>query len=246
MRNAMPEVEKFDRKVGIKRGHGQAPHDRYILHYRPGIELPVAWKEFVAELQGEAYQSCLRKNARTAEIHPDDGMVRAWQGCSVSPHCDARRKSATHIFYFNTEEDWEHDWGGRILMLDDEGRFQPHSAPEFEDLKVAASLMPRGNGACYFSERSTRGTAYGRSNAHRTACENCSSLPSTCRQSRYGGGGFAAKTRMGIGERHKSPAAGDVAPEAGKSARHSPLEKQPAMNIEDPTAKKVTLLYVSH
>ncbi|MGC2509470.1 MAG: hypothetical protein WA430_02805, partial [Acidobacteriaceae bacterium] len=24
LRNAMPDVEKFDRKVGIKRGHGQA------------------------------------------------------------------------------------------------------------------------------------------------------------------------------------------------------------------------------
>ena len=38
LRNDMPEVEKFDRKVGVKRGYGQAPHDRYILHYRPGIE----------------------------------------------------------------------------------------------------------------------------------------------------------------------------------------------------------------
>ena len=38
LRNAMPQVERFDLKVGVKRGHGQAPHDRYILHYRPGME----------------------------------------------------------------------------------------------------------------------------------------------------------------------------------------------------------------
>ena len=65
----------FDRKVGVKRGYGQAPHDRYILHYRPGIELPGPWKEFVAELQGEAYQSLLRRMLGPQAVHFDDGVV---------------------------------------------------------------------------------------------------------------------------------------------------------------------------
>jgi hypothetical protein len=74
----------------------------------------------------------------------------AWQGCAVSPHCDARRKLATHIFFFATDEDWPRKWGGDVLMLDDEGRFKAHSAPGFDDLKVAASLDLRKNGSLLF------------------------------------------------------------------------------------------------
>jgi hypothetical protein len=74
----------------------------------------------------------------------------AWQGCGVSPHCDARRKLATHIFYFNTEQDWESSWGGRILILDDEQRLEAHSGPSFDELKVAQSLDPRGNASLLF------------------------------------------------------------------------------------------------
>ena len=74
----------------------------------------------------------------------------AWQGCGVSPHCDARRKLGTHIFYFNTEADWDSSWGGRILIMDDGGRLKTHSAPAFDDLGIAASLDPRGNGSLLF------------------------------------------------------------------------------------------------
>lgn len=68
----------------------------------------------------------------------------------VSPHWDARRKLATHIFYFSTEAEWDAVWGGQILILDDQRRFQAHSAPPFDDLNVAAALDPRGNGSLLF------------------------------------------------------------------------------------------------
>ena len=35
-------------------------------------------------------------------------------------------------------------------MLDDEGRCKPHSAPSFDELKVAAALVPRGNESLFF------------------------------------------------------------------------------------------------
>ena len=150
LRTTLPEVELFDRKVGVKRGHGQAPHDRYILHYKPDMELPEAWKAFVAELHGNTYQSFLRRMLGPRKFILTMEWYYAWQGCSVSPHCDARRKLATHIFYFNTEENWDTTWGGQILMLDDEGRCKPHSAPSFDELKVAAALVPRGNESLFF------------------------------------------------------------------------------------------------
>ncbi|HZT70194.1 MAG TPA: 2OG-Fe(II) oxygenase [Terriglobia bacterium] len=149
----LPDVKLFDRIVGVKRTHGQMSHDRYILHYRPQILLAPAWKNFIAELQGPAYDAFVRRlfgvPASTRLILTFEWYY-AWQGCSVSPHCDARRKLGTHIFYFNTQADWESAWGGEILILDDSGRFKPHSAPLFDDLKVAASLDPRGNGSLLF------------------------------------------------------------------------------------------------
>jgi len=40
--------------------------------------------------------------------------------------------------------------GGDILILGDEGRYKAHSAPAFDDLKVAASLDLRKNGSLLF------------------------------------------------------------------------------------------------
>jgi len=153
LRGSLPDVALFERMVGVKRAYGQGPHDRAILHYRPHLELSQPWKEFLAELQGEAYQLFLQ---RMLAVPPGKPLILtmewyyAWRGCSVSPHCDARRKLATHIFYFSTEADWEASWGGQILILDDRRHFKAHSAPAFDDLDVAAALDPRGNGSLLF------------------------------------------------------------------------------------------------
>lgn len=150
LRQSLPAVEGFDRQVGIRRGYGQAPHDRYLLHYRPGLELAPPWQQFIAELQGPVYQQFLRRVLGPRTLIPTFEWYYAWEGCAVSPHCDAARKLATHIFYFNTDQDWDAAWGGEILILDSERRFKAHSAPHFDDLKVAASLEPRGNGSLLF------------------------------------------------------------------------------------------------
>jgi len=153
LRQSLPDVSLFDRQVGKKRAYGQGSHDRYLLHYLPGLSLAQPWKDFIAELQGETYMSFLGRM-----FGPETGKrliltmewYFAWQGCAVSPHCDARRKLATHIFYFNTDADWDATWGGGILILDDQKRFKPHSAPAFDDLGVGAEIDPRGNASLLF------------------------------------------------------------------------------------------------
>ncbi|MGA2700687.1 MAG: 2OG-Fe(II) oxygenase [Isosphaeraceae bacterium] len=153
LRQTLPDASMFDRRVGVKRAFGQGYHDRYILHYHPSLDLAEPWKDFVAELHGKTYESLIRRMfglRRGARFVLTLEWYYAWQGCGVSPHCDARRKLGTHIFYFNTEADWESSWGGRILIMDDGGRLKTHSAPEFDDLGVAASLDPRGNGSLLF------------------------------------------------------------------------------------------------
>ena len=112
LRETLPNVSLFDRQVGIKRAYGQGSHDRYLLHYQPGLELAEPWRDFVAELNGETYLSFLNRMFGPQRFILTLEWYYAWQGCAVSPHCDAQRKLATHIFYFNTDADWESSWRG--------------------------------------------------------------------------------------------------------------------------------------
>jgi len=94
LRADLPDMSQFNRMVGVKRSHGQAPHNRGILHYRDGMDVAESWKDFIAELHGKAYDAFLR---HMLGLEPDQQIILtmewyyAWQGCSVSPHCDARR-----------------------------------------------------------------------------------------------------------------------------------------------------------
>lgn len=153
LRENLPEVSRFHQMRGVKRAHGQGSHDRYILHYRLDMDIPEPWQTFVAELNGSGYQNFLRRMLGLAPSCVPILTIEwyyAWSGCSVSPHCDARRKIATHIFYFNDESDWLPDWGGEILILDDARRFKAHSAPTFDDLEIFAALDARGNASLLF------------------------------------------------------------------------------------------------
>lgn len=150
LRQTLPDSAAFERQVGKKRGYGQAPHDRFLLHYRPGVSVAQPWLEFLDELRGGTYQSFLRRTLGPHKFILTFEWYYAWEGCAVSPHCDAVRKIATHIFYFNTQADWDSSWGGQILILDDGKRLKAHSAPGFDDLKAAASIEPVGNGSLFF------------------------------------------------------------------------------------------------
>jgi hypothetical protein len=61
LRTTMPDISRFKRMVGVKRGHGQGYHDRAILHYYPGMDLPEPWREFTNELKGEYYGAFLHR-----------------------------------------------------------------------------------------------------------------------------------------------------------------------------------------
>ena len=154
----MPDVSLFTRDEGVKRAYGQASHDRFSLHYHPGLKLSQPWTDFLAELEGEPYQSFLRRMLGINSFLLTYEWHYAWQGCSVSPHCDASRKVATHLFYFN-QENWEATWGGQTLILDGGGRFATHSAPAFEELEVVASSEPAGNNSLLFQR--TRNSWHG-------------------------------------------------------------------------------------
>lgn len=152
LRADLPCLEQMDASFGRERKHGQATHDRYVLEWEDGLDVAPSWADFVAELRGDAYRAFLRR------MIGSDGfeLLFHWHytpaGCSVSPHCDARRKLGSHIFYFNSE-DWDPAWGGETLVLDDCGRFDRRSAPSFEEFDSEIAAQALGNQSFLFIRR---------------------------------------------------------------------------------------------
>jgi hypothetical protein len=150
LRATLPAVDGFDKHTNMRRAHGQMPHNRFMLHYKPGLELATPWQEFLAELNSPEYQSFLRRLLGNRSYIPTFSWHYAWQGCSVSPHCDAARKRATHIFHFNDTTEWDQAWGGETLILASQRPIPTRSAPTFDDLTVMGAHGPAGNGSLLF------------------------------------------------------------------------------------------------
>ena len=108
----MPDVSQFTREFGKERRGKQAPHDRYSLEYTEGMDVPEPWQDFIDELRGDRYRAAIGRlfDAKNPEFRFH--WHYAPPSCSVSPHCDAKREFGAHIWYFNSEEEWDPEWGG--------------------------------------------------------------------------------------------------------------------------------------
>jgi hypothetical protein len=152
LRDNLPDVSLFDGYFGVSRAHGQQSHDRYVLEYRDGLALPAPWQAFVDELRGPRYLDFLRRLFGVRSLYLNFHWHYTPNGCSVSPHCDAKHKLGSQIFYLNTEDDWDPAWGGETLILDDKGRFGRRSAPAFEDFDKALPSQALGNRSLIFMQ----------------------------------------------------------------------------------------------
>ncbi len=157
--DTLPDLSLFEQLFGKSRKYGQQSHDRYSLEYHDDLAVPQPWTQFVGELRGEAYRAFLSKMLGTKSFELSFHWHYTPNGCSVSPHCDVQRKLGSHIFYFNTEKDWDPAWGGETVILDDGGRFGHQSAPKFEDFDRAMGSVTLGNRSLLFArkERSWHG-----------------------------------------------------------------------------------------
>ena len=152
LRDNLPDVSLFDGYFGVNRAHGQQSHDRYVLEYRDGLDLPAPWQAFVDELRGARYRDFLRRLFGVRSLYLNFHWHYTPNGCSVSPHCDAKHKLGSQIFYLNTEDDWDPAWGGETLILDDRGRFGRRSAPAFEDFDQVLPSQALGNRSLIFMQ----------------------------------------------------------------------------------------------
>src|SRR5262245_29093826 len=147
----LPDRSLFTFVANRQRRDGQPSHDRYALDYRKDLPVADAWHQLVDELSGPTYRRFLKRMLGRGSFSIGFHWHYTPQGCSVSPHRDARRKLGSHIFYFNTEADWDSSWGGQTLVLDDGGRFDDASRPKFEDFERTIASEATGNTSLLFA-----------------------------------------------------------------------------------------------
>jgi hypothetical protein len=148
--NNMPDISLFEKKFGYGRIAGQKPHDRYSLEYAPGAPVPEPWKEFISELCSDDYRKTLARLFGARKINLRFHWHYTPNGCSVSPHTDSVREHGSHLFYFNSENDWDPAWGGDTLVLDDGGQLKFETAPTLDDFNNEISASSIGNYSLIF------------------------------------------------------------------------------------------------
>lgn len=161
-----PCLERFEKHENYNRG-GQRPHNRYYLAFEKSIyssaddaagvireqDLSSSWQKFVQALSSAAYARFL-----TAMLGAEPVAIRfswhiAYTGCEVSPHRDGKRKLGNHLFYFNTDEDWNEAYGGNTLALI--GLSKPAFNPDFEDFSRIESTAMLNNKSFLFARTSS-------------------------------------------------------------------------------------------
>ena len=149
----MPPIDQFRAFFGKQRKHGQASHDRYVLDYERGMELSPQWSDFVEELCGDVYRRFVCQLLDVSHVRFRFHWHFTPNGGEVSPHCDSKGKIGSQIFYLNTDNDWQWDWGGETVILDDKGRIDADNAPAFEDFDAEYPAETRDNRSLIFGRR---------------------------------------------------------------------------------------------
>lgn len=151
---ALPDVSQFRAFFGKQRKHGQASHDRYVLDYERGMPETIGpWRDFAEELCGEEYRRFVCRLLNVKDVRFRFHWHFTPNGGEVSPHCDSKGKIGSHIFYLNTESDWQWNWGGETVVLDDGGKITPDNAPSFDDFVAQYPAETRDNRSLIFGRR---------------------------------------------------------------------------------------------
>lgn len=148
--DTLPPVTAFANSFGEQRKYGQSPHDRFLLEYDGHTTLANPWRDFLHELQQPPYREFLQRMFGVRCVALRFHWMYTPAGCSVSPHCDGANELGTHLFYFNTAQDWEPGWGGSTLILDDGQRLSPKSAPSFDEFDSETASEFLGNYSLLF------------------------------------------------------------------------------------------------
>lgn len=151
---SLPSIELFKKTFGMERKYGQKSHDRFELFYEENLPLSDIWHKFISELKSKEYLDfvCDLFKINEKKINLRFQWQYSTKGCSVSPHCDGLQKVGSQIFYFN-DVNWQENWGGQTLVLDDNGKYDFKSAPEFKDFEIIGTSSNIGNRSFIFARK---------------------------------------------------------------------------------------------
>jgi hypothetical protein len=168
LRRDFPPLTLFEKHVGRNQGVVR-PHDRYYLALgsskyhrtrslaarlmgkRGSVEasrLPRVWQLFIENLRGPEYRHFLGNILQTSSFNLRFAWHMSFEGCEVSPHRDNPSKLGTHIFYFNSNADWNDAWGGQTVILSELRK--DTECPEFEDFSQTREVSNIGNNSLLF------------------------------------------------------------------------------------------------
>ena len=163
-----PNISLFEKHVGIDRGK-QRPHDRYYLSLgnskyhrtssitsrftrkRGSVQLPNlsrSWQLFITKLRSHEYREYVDSILKTSNYDIRFAWHMGFSGAEICPHLDNSLKLGTHIFYFNSEADWDAQWGGQTVILSDLKK--ESDSPEFEDFAQISQVSNIGNNSLVF------------------------------------------------------------------------------------------------
>ena len=117
----MPHKKLFSEQKGNHRRYGQKSHDRLSLDFNSATPVSKTWKNLVDEIETGKYREFINRVLGTDKFHFKYHWHYTESAASVSPHCDVEWKLGSHIFYFNSHQDWDPIWGGQTVILDDNG-----------------------------------------------------------------------------------------------------------------------------
>ena len=162
-----PSLDFFETHEGLPRKHGQRSHDRYYLAYEETVyqkieradkgiigheQLSPTWQAFMTGLQTDpGYREFICRLLGVDEFVARYAWHVATAGRSVSPHMDSVRKIGTHIFYFNTSQDWQAEWGGATLVLS--GKRYDGLNPEISDFDKVEAVQVMDNRSFLFKNQ---------------------------------------------------------------------------------------------
>ena len=159
-----PCLELFEKHEGLERAYGQRPHNRYYLAYETSIyhqverkdkgiirykHLPLNWQMFIQEIEtSEVYHNFIKSLFQVTDFQIRYAWHMGVTNSEVSPHTDAKRKVGTHIFYFNTSNDWDTKWDGSTLVLGN--KLNDSMNPDFSDFATAIPTQFTNNHSFLF------------------------------------------------------------------------------------------------
>jgi hypothetical protein len=117
------------------------------------MDLHPCWQTFIDELRSPVYRQFVCRLLGVNDVRFRFHWHFTPNGGEVSPHCDSKGKIGSQIFYLNTDRDWNRDWGGETVVLDDGGRITPENAPAFEDFDAEYPAETADNHSLIFGRR---------------------------------------------------------------------------------------------